>query len=154
MKNAMALLAVTGLFLACWEPVSTAAASQSSALWRYQIDSSTPPNALVVQGGIHANGYGRVTFTSVRGGGVDITVQLWNGAPHYTYIVRAAGIERGRFTTSKKGNGAFTFHVADASVSVLGDSINIWAYFVHLPPPNANLVDMTGLLWCATNPIQ
>jgi hypothetical protein len=154
MKKAMTLLAFTVAALACCGPVSAAGSSLSSALWRYQIDASTPPNALVVQNGIHANGYGRVTFTSVRGGGVDITVQLSNGAPNFAYILRAGGIERGRFMTNKKGNATFTFHVADASVSVLGDSINIWAYFVHFPPPNADLVDMTGLLWCATNPIQ
>jgi len=146
MKKMMMQLIVTGLVLACATAVF--AASQTSVLWAFQVEGV--PNVDRPENAAHANGRGWVTFKSTRGGGTDVTVQLWDAAPKYTYIVRANGVEYGRFTTAKNGNGAFTFRVAN--VSVLGDSVNIWARFEHVPPTGP--LDMTGLMWCATTPAQ
>ena len=150
MKKSVVLLTVVGMLLACSTGVF--AANLTSGLWAFQINGV--PNVNLPQNKAHVNGYGWMTFKTARGRGWDVSVQLLSGAPRFTYIVRSNGIERGMFTTDKKGNGGYTFHVADASIPVLGDSINIWAAFIHYPPPNQDKVDMTYLLWCATNPIQ
>ena len=147
MKKTMMQLAVTVMVLACATAVF--AANLTSGLWAFQINGV--PNANLQQNIAHVNGHGWMTFKTARGGGWDVSVQLLSGAPRFTYIVRSNGIPRGIFTTDKKGNGVFTFHVKDASIPVLGDSINIWAAFNHFSDGS---VDMTYLLWCATNPIQ
>jgi len=148
----MVVLAVMGMVLACSQAVL--AATLTSGLWAFQINGV--PNVALSANIAHANGHGYVTFKTARRGGWDVSVQLLNGARSFTYIVRSNGIERGKFTTDKKGNGGLTFNAADASVPVLGDSINIWTEFTHNPPPpdGDGLVDMTHLLWCATNPIK
>jgi hypothetical protein len=101
MKKTMMQLAITGLVLACATTVF--AGSVTSRLEAgdclYQVD-----------GGIHARAYGYVVLTAVRGG-YDVTYQLWNAAPSYTYWAQTAGQFFGYLKTDAQGRGSLTVHV-------------------------------------------
>jgi len=91
MKKTMMQLAVTGLVLACATAVF--AASQTSVLWAFQIGSVK--NVDLSANAAHANGHGWVTFKSTQRGGIDVTVQLWDAAPRYTYLVMTVRLSLG-----------------------------------------------------------
>ena len=147
MKKSMMVLAVMGMFLACAQAVF--AASQTRVFQVFDgctIDDGCNPavpgtDLSVEEGGIHANGWGYATFkTTTKGGGVDVTVQLWGAAKLYTYSVQyGPGQPRYVFTTNNKGNGAVQFHLTNTSA--MGPWINIYSAktAVHL--------------WCAQNPL-
>ena len=128
MKKTMMRLAVTGILLACATAVF--AATQTKVFMVFDGYTApdgtyTPPTDLsAVERGIHANLYGYVTYKTSRGGGVDITVQVWSAAKSYEYVVKSNYLELGRFKTTKKGVGSLQFHVADPSA--LGANINLW----------------------------
>ena len=125
MKKTMMQLAVTVMVLACSQAVF--ATSQTSVLLVMDTNGNGIPMDLrQIEGGIHANGHGYVTFNATRGGGCDVTVQLWNAAKSYTYSVQAYGPGglRQTFTTKNNGNGSLQFHVPDPNT--LGPYINIY----------------------------
>ncbi len=115
MKQSIALLAVMGTLLACSEAVFAAAVKTA-----YMPE----PWTSTVEGGIHASAFGFVTVSPVKGGGVNVTVQLQKAAPRYTYVVKSNGQVLGKFTTNAKGTGGLQVFVADPST--LGRWVNIW----------------------------
>jgi len=140
MKKTMMQLAVTGLVLACATAVF--AASQTSVLLVMDTNGDgVPMDLTLIENGIHANGHGYVTFNATRGGGCDVTVQLWDAAKSYTYLVfYKQGAVKPPFTTNKKGNGGITFHVNQVSEFAPSGWIVIFSANPDVPP-----------LWCARN---
>jgi len=128
MKKTMMQLAVTVMVLACATAVFAATQTQVFKVFDGYTDPDgtyTPPTDLSqVEGGIHANLYGYVTFKTSRGGGVDITVQVRSAAKSYAYVVNSNHIELGSLNTDKKGVGSLQFHVANPSD--LGGNINLF----------------------------
>jgi hypothetical protein len=142
MKKTMMQLAVTGMVLACSQAVF--AASLTSVLLVMDTNGNgIPINLSLIEGGIHANGHGYVTFNATRGGGCDVTVQLWDAAKSYTYLVfYERGAVKPPFTTDKKGNGGIKFHVNQVSEFAPSGWIVIFSAKPEVPP-----------LWCARNPL-
>ena len=142
MKKTMMQLAVTVMVLACSQAVF--AASQTSVLLVMDTNGNGIPMDLTkIEGVIHANGHGYVTFKPTRGGGCDVTVQLWDAAKSYTYLVfYERGAVKPPFTTDKKGHGGITFHVNQVSEFAPSGWIVIFSAKTEVPP-----------LWCARNPL-
>jgi hypothetical protein len=151
MKKLMMQLAVTGLVLA-WATTVFA----GSITLRLQAG-----NCLAqVDNGAHANGYGYVVIKTAKGGGYDVTWQLWNAAPRYSYWAKKPGTlsnppEFQYLTTNAKGNGSLTVHV-DTDPSTWGPWIglretsgNLSTCDHPLPP-----VDQWQGLWAAANPFN
>ncbi len=102
MKKTMMRLAVTGMVLA-W--VANVFAGSITS-WLQAGDCLHE-----VDGGIHAKAYGYVVLNATRGG-YDVTYQLWNAAPLYSYYAITGGQHLGYLTTDKKGRGSLTVHVS------------------------------------------
>ena len=116
MTKAVILLAVTGVVLACSGAVLAGAE---------KIAFLQEPWTSTVEGGIHANAHGWVIVKTAKGGGADVTVQLQQAAPRYTYVVKSNGKVLGTFKTDAKGNGGLQLYVPDPGAT-LGRWINIW----------------------------
>ncbi len=101
MKKTMMQLAVAGLVLACGANVFAAPITS-----RLQAGDCLHE----VDNGIHAKAYGYVDLKATRGG-YDVTFQLWNAAPLYSYYATSGGQFFGYLTTDKKGRGTLTVHV-------------------------------------------
>jgi hypothetical protein len=102
MKKTMIQLAITGLALACVANVFA-----GSITSRLQAGDCLHE----VDGGIHARAYGNVVLNATRGG-YDVTYQLWNAAPLYSYYAVISGQFVGWLTTDKKGRGSLTVRVS------------------------------------------
>jgi hypothetical protein len=102
MKKTMMQLAITGLVLACATtvPAGSITIGLQAGDCLHEVD-----------GGIHARAYGNVVLNATRSG-YDVTYQLWNAAPLYSYYAITGGQHLGNLTTDKKGRGSLTVHVS------------------------------------------
>jgi hypothetical protein len=135
----MMQLAVTVMVLACAQAVF---AQTSVLLVMDSNGNGIPMNLKLIEGGIHKNAYGYVTFQATTDGGADVTVVLQHGAKSYTYMVfYKRGAVKPPFTTDKKGNGGIKFHVNQVSEFAPSGWIVIHSAKTEVP------------LWCARNPL-
>ena len=147
MKKTMMQLIVAGLVLAC---ATTVFAGSSITSWLQA------GNCLAqVDNGAHANGYGYVVIKAAKGG-YDVTFQLWNAAPSYSYFVHfdyTVGLEY--LTTNAKGRGNLTVHVTTPP--------RTWAHWIGLFETDGQLStctypeppkDQWQSLWAAPNPFN
>jgi hypothetical protein len=144
MNKTMMQLAVTGLVLACATTVF--AGSFTSRLQAgdcvHQVD-----------GGIHAKAYGYVVIKAV-GRGYDVTYQLWNAAPSYSYYAQTAGQFFGYLKTDAQGKGSLTVRVTTDPKT--------WGYWLGLRETKGQLSTCTNplppyvpqSLWAAPNPFN
>ena len=147
MKKTMMLLAATGMVLAC----APTAVFADTVTIRLQ-----GGNCLVqVDNGAHAKGYGYVVITAVKRGGYDLTYQLWNAAPSYSYWAQSGGQFFGYLTTNAKGRGSLTVRVTTHP--------STWGYWIGLREHSGQLsqcanpdppVDQWQGLWAAPNPFN
>ena len=128
MKKTMMQLIVTGLVLAC----ATTVFAGSITCWLQAGDCLHE-----VDGGVHAKAYGYVVLKATKGG-YDVTYQLWQAAPSYSYYAQVSGQFVGYLKTNAKGRGSLTVHVTTDPKT--------WGYWIGLRETN-------GLLSTCTNPL-
>jgi hypothetical protein len=95
-----------------------------------KIEMIAQPALATAEEGVHANANGFVIVNQTPDGAVDATVQiqLRDGAPEYTYVVKSAGVVLGELTTNKVGNGGCHINIANVTDEEdgLGAAVNIW----------------------------
>ena len=128
MKKTMMRLAVTGLVFACVANVFAG----SITSWLQAGDCLHE-----VDGGIHAKAYGYVILKATKGG-YDVTYQLWNAAPSYSYYAQTHGQFFGYLTTDAKGRGSLTVHVSTNPTT--------WGNWIGLRETNGELSTCTSPL--------
>ena len=129
MKKTMMQLIVTGLVLAC---ATTVFAGSSITSWLQA------GNCLAqVDNGAHANGYGYVVIKAAKGG-YDVTFQLWNAAPSYSYYAQTHGQFFGYLKTDATGRGSLTVRVTTDPKT--------WGNWIGLRETNGNLSACTSPL--------
>ncbi|MBN1506248.1 MAG: hypothetical protein JW955_05355 [Sedimentisphaerales bacterium] len=121
MKKATIVLTAIGLGLVC--SLAVYAGAEKNPL--------VPTSDLATaEDGIHANanGFAVVNMTPDGAIGATIEIQLRDGAPKYTYVVKSGGNVIGTLTTNKVGNGGCHVNVADLEEEDegLGNFVNIW----------------------------
>ncbi len=121
MKKTMMQLAITGLVLACTTTVR--AGSITTAL-------EAGDCLHEVDGGIHKKAYGYVVLTATSVG-YDVTYELWNAAPLYSYYAVISGQFVGWLTTDKKGKGSLTVHESS--------NPGTWGYWIGLRETDGQL---------------
>ena len=145
MKKMMMQLAVLGLVLAC---------ATIGFAGPITIGLQAGNCLAQVDNGAHANGYGYVVIKAARGGGYDITYQLWNARPSYSYWAQSGGQFFGYLKTDRKGRGSLTVRVADPGK--LG-------YWIGLRETSGDLsecdnpeppINQQQGLWAAPNPFN
>ena len=146
MKKTTMKLAVAGMVLACATTVFA-----GSITSRLQAGDCMHE----AEGGIHAKAYGYVVLQATKGG-YDVTYQVWNAAPSYSYWAGSGGVQfsPGWLKTNVKGRGSLTVHVTtDPST---------WGHWLGLRQTDGNLTtcdsplppyDAQGLL-AAPNPFN
>jgi hypothetical protein len=114
MKKTMIQLAITGLVLACTATVraGTITSQLQAGDCLHEVDR-----------GIHKKAYGYVVLTAISGS-YDVTYQLWNAAPSYSYYAVISGQFVGWLTTDKKGRGNLTVRVSTNPTT--------WGYWIGL----------------------
>jgi hypothetical protein len=146
MKKTMLILAAMGTFLAC----STTAFAATSITSRLQAGTCLAQ----VDDGAHANGYGYVVIKAAKGGGYDVTFQLWNAASSYAYYAKSSAQFLGYLTTNEKGRGTLTVHLTTEPKT--------WGYWIGLRETSGLLSTcekpdwpyQLQALWAAANPFN
>jgi hypothetical protein len=102
MKKLMLLCVLAATFLAC----ATAAFADTTT------SQLQPGDCLAqVDNGAHAKGYGYVVIKDAKGGVYDVTYQLWNAKPGYSYYACSGALFFGYLKTDRNGKGSLTVHV-------------------------------------------
>jgi hypothetical protein len=147
MKKRLLLLAAMGVVLAC-----------STSVFAASVTSRLQAGDCVFVGeadgyGVHAYAYGYVTIQTAKKG-YDVTIQIWNAAPSYTYYAVSGTQFFGYLTTNAKGRGSLTVHVtADPGT---------WGNWIGLRQTNGKLTTCSDPmppyapqgLWAAPNPFN
>ena len=144
MKKTMMQLAVMGLVLVCATTVFAGSIT---------IGLQAGDCLHEVDGGVHVKAYGYVVLKATKGG-YDVTFQLWNAAPSYSYYAQTRGQFFGYLTTNAKGRGSLTVHVTTDPKT--------WGNWIGLRETNGELSTCTNplppyvpqSLWAAPNPFN
>ena len=118
-----------GVFLAC----STTAFAGTWTSWLQAGD-----RLAQVDNGAHANGYGYVVIKAAKGG-YDVTFQLWNAAPKYSYYATSGTQFFGYLTTNAKGRGSLTAHVTTDP--------GTWGHWIGLRETDGQLSECSDPEW-------